>query len=447
VIQVSPTTHFPRAAAGHPKASQTAKKEGLFAKIFAGLLRNIKNSPDQFNNAAAEIPESGAGEKLSLVSKDEKTGKKVKPGGKAETASYGQPRAPETGKRGETKKSPADIFFAAPIGPPAGTPAGPPAASKTPHPGDGAAGGALAGAETAGEDVPLAGPEAPETPELSWEEPGRENPVQKGPGQENPAESLAFRFVPPEPSKPAEQGSDPGALKKDKAEAAESRPGKKNRERLTLEVRDLRQDQGLAGKDQEVTVTRELRSAGETELVVEIHSGGRSPADPGESRAFPAGPSQAFEDLLARELNQNLNGDIVRQAQIILKDGGEGTIRLSLKPASLGNVKIHLEMAENKIAGHIIVESNEALRAFEREIHSLEQAFKDSGFEGAALEMAVASGNGRDGGNRQWKEAEASPFFSERFAARLAASQYDAAGDSPVLSGFSGAVRQINMLV
>jgi flagellar hook-length control protein FliK len=96
---------------------------------------------------------------------------------------------------------------------------------------------------------------------------------------------------------------------------------------------------------------------------------------------------------------------------------------MTLKPESLGNVKIRLEMADNKIAGHIIVESNEALRAFEREIRSLEQAFRDSGFDGATLEMAVASESGQDGAGRQWEGGEASPFFSER----LAASTYEAA--------------------
>jgi flagellar hook-length control protein FliK len=78
-------------------------------------------------------------------------------------------------------------------------------------------------------------------------------------------------------------------------------------------------------------------------------------------------------------------------------------------------------MAENKITGHIVVESDEALRAFQREIGSLEQAFKDSGFEGADLSMSLASGNP---GADQKREGE--PFFPESFAAGQAASRYDA---------------------
>jgi flagellar hook-length control protein FliK len=123
-------------------------------------------------------------------------------------------------------------------------------------------------------------------------------------------------------------------------------------------------------------------------------------------------PALSFQNMLARELHENLNGDIVRHASIMLRDGGEGTIRLSLKPESLGTVKIRLEISENKIAGHIIVESDEAFRAFEQEIHSLEQSFRDSGFDGASLEMAFA----QDGGQRG-RNGEGSPFFSERLAA------------------------------
>jgi hypothetical protein len=134
----------------------------------------------------------------------------------------------------------------------------------------------------------------------------------------------------------------------------------------------------------------------------------------------------------------------------MLRDGGEGTIRLSLKPESLGNVKIRLEMTDNKIAGQIIVESDEALRAFEQEIRALEQAFRESGFEGASLEMAVAADGGQNGAGGQWKEGEASPFFSERMAASI----YDAASyeDLPAegsswFTGSSAGQAQVNLLV
>jgi flagellar hook-length control protein FliK len=109
----------------------------------------------------------------------------------------------------------------------------------------------------------------------------------------------------------------------------------------------------------------------------------------------------------------------VRHASVILRDSSEGTIRLALKPESLGNVKIRLEMAENKITGRIVVESEEALHAFEKEITSLEKAFVESGFEGANLEMSLAADSG---GAEQWQGTEA----SQSLMRLIAASHYEA---------------------
>jgi hypothetical protein len=161
------------------------------------------------------------------------------------------------------------------------------------------------------------------------------------------------------------------------------------------------------------------------------------PASPGggERAAAPRGGAGNFEEVLARELRQNLNSDIVRSAQVVLRDKGEGLIRLSLKPESLGNVKIRLELTENKITGRIVVESGEALRAFEREIASLEQAFRDSGYESAELNAFLAQ-DGRGSGGRE----EDKPFYSSRLAADKAASRYDEALErtDTSFSGFPG---------
>jgi hypothetical protein len=48
-------------------------------------------------------------------------------------------------------------------------------------------------------------------------------------------------------------------------------------------------------------------------------------------------------------------------------------------------------MTENKITGQIVVDSEEALNAFRREIASLEQAFKDAGFANADLNLSLTS--------------------------------------------------------
>ncbi|MDR1106531.1 MAG: flagellar hook-length control protein FliK [Treponema sp.] len=156
----------------------------------------------------------------------------------------------------------------------------------------------------------------------------------------------------------------------------------------------------------------------EAEMIVELR-GQKAPS--GDWKGPPAGNTGPFEHFLARELQQGLSDGIVREARLVLRDGGEGTIRLSLKPESLGNVKIRLEMAENKITGHVVVESEEALRAFERETHSLEQAFLDSGFDGAELDFSLAQG-GQGGNERredlffgEWKREAPSPEDAFRY--------------------------------
>lgn len=260
--------------------------------------------------------------------------------------------------------------------------------------------------------------------------------------------SLDRRDLKPTPQVPPSAGQ--GRAKKEgEPRSGDSKARERRHERVSLEVQDLR----TPGTTAAITagglkaVEEARNSGGEAEIAVELRGvSGKNGDIPVKDDARPA---QAFENILARELHENLNGDIVRQASLVLKDGGEGTIKLSLKPESLGKVKIHLEMAENKITGHIVVETNEALRAFEQEMHALEQAFQDSGFEGASLKMALDSRGGQDAAGQRWNGEEARPFFSER----VAASTYDAAVESAGIDGVSGGyIRSsgsvsVNMLV
>jgi flagellar hook-length control protein FliK len=200
----------------------------------------------------------------------------------------------------------------------------------------------------------------------------------------------------------------------------------RNRRRsATFEVRDFRSQTASASQHGiPVPAGFEARLPAEgasKDIILELRLPSQGQDASSATTSWEAKATQSFENILARELHQNLNNDIVRHASVALRDGNEGTIRLALKPESLGNVKIHLELAENKIIGHIVVESEEALRAFQKEISSLEKAFRDSGFEAANLEMSLAS-DGR-GAENQWQEAEASQFLNGQFAA----SRYDAA--------------------
>jgi len=195
------------------------------------------------------------------------------------------------------------------------------------------------------------------------------------------------------------------------------------KDKVTFDIRDQRT--GADGvKNTEVSSSRRVQADSSVrEITLEL----RLPADKAGNAAsspqtnWEVKASSALENMLARELHQNFNGDIVRHASMALRDGGEGTIKLALKPESLGNVKIHLELSENKITGHIVVESEEALNAFKKEISSLEQAFRDSGFTNADLNLSLTA----DGRNAESREQE-----EDAYRMRNIASLYDDYSDS-----------------
>ncbi|MDR2519397.1 MAG: flagellar hook-length control protein FliK [Spirochaetaceae bacterium] len=272
-----------------------------------------------------------------------------------------------------------------------------------------------------------------------------------GGAAENPPEEAARRFAQGRMKEAGAAAEGPGAPEVPaaaalvKAEAPASgragggeRAKEKRRERAALEVRDFRSWENTPQEPvREAPLARGPEPlAKDAALTADAAQAGRA----GERAPPEARPLRALEDMLAQELRQNLNGDIVRHAQIILRSSSQGTIRLTLRPETLGNVKIHLEMAENKVTGRIIVESSEALKAFDREIHGLEQAFKDSGFAGASLDTALSSGGRGDETERRPQ----GPFFSERFAA----ASYGGSEPAGFVEGglFGSAAPQINML-
>jgi len=218
--------------------------------------------------------------------------------------------------------------------------------------------------------------------------------------------------------------------------ASETR-GRKSKERLSVEVRDLRTGEGqkeaLAQAENTVSlkeaIESNLRPLSKTEIEIPVEldlSKGGVDGKSGDSTL-----NRTFEDALAAQLRGSLSADIVRDAAVIVRNGGEGTIRLSLRPASLGDVKIRLELTENKISGHIIVESSEALRAFERELPVLEKAFRDSGFSETSLEMFLASENSQGGGAFGSREERQERDF---LISAIAASRYETESDQSVIS-------------
>ena len=240
-----------------------------------------------------------------------------------------------------------------------------------------------------------------------------------------------------------------------RVEGSDSKKKDRRKERINLEVYDQRNSNPASSE--KTQAVSGLKGAGEgsasskdggnaAELVVRLHGkGGEAGGDDARTSQGAKASNGSFADSLARELRENYNSDIVRRASVVLKDGGDGLIRLSLKPESLGSVKISLELTDNRIAGHIIVESEEAMRAFEKELASLEQAFRDGGFDGASLELSLSSGDSGTGSGAGRRDAAEGmkPFYSER----IVAGGYDAAITREESTGFVNAASRGNALV
>jgi len=198
------------------------------------------------------------------------------------------------------------------------------------------------------------------------------------------------------------------------------------RDKVSFEVRDMRTAQNISTALADTSRVSGQAGAQELTLNLRIPEYDKSIMQAQTTWDAKANVSagSALENLLAREF-ANFNGDIVRHASIALKDGGIGTIKIALHPQTLGNVKIHLELTDNKITGRIVVDSQEALNAFRKEITSLEQAFKESGFADASLNLSLSA---------EQSGAEKQEFNEESFNRRIAASNYDDSYDSESVS-------------
>jgi hypothetical protein len=132
----------------------------------------------------------------------------------------------------------------------------------------------------------------------------------------------------------------------------------------------------------------------------------------------------SLSESLAARLKESAS-EIVRSAQIVLRGGDTGLIRLRLEPESLGNVKIELKMTEKQISGKIIVESDIAGEAFKSSMDSLRDAFAESGFETTRLELEVrngmSSGTGAEGGTNGGQSDDSDPYFSRSIRTLTAA--------------------------
>jgi hypothetical protein len=129
---------------------------------------------------------------------------------------------------------------------------------------------------------------------------------------------------------------------------------------------------------------------------------------------LPAGVPSTVANLtktLQSQLKGTLNADMVGQAKIMLSGRDNGEIRLVLHPEQLGEVRIHLKLAENTIGGTIYVDDKNVLEVFKDNMADLQQAFRDGGLDASNLQLAVFDGRGDTAaGGRQDRDSDDKTF-------------------------------------
>jgi flagellar hook-length control protein FliK len=132
------------------------------------------------------------------------------------------------------------------------------------------------------------------------------------------------------------------------------------------------------------------------------------------------------QQQLHRFLQEKGYGEIVRNARIMLREGGNGELRLNLSPKELGSVRVQLQLQDSHIAGRIIVENSTVREVFEQNLDQLQRAFQSQGLETGRLEVAVEQrGDGRERrGRGETGRGDGARIFEEH-TARLPDSFYE----------------------
>ena len=128
-----------------------------------------------------------------------------------------------------------------------------------------------------------------------------------------------------------------------------------------------------------------------------------------------------FQEMLTQQVQTNVP-DFVKAGNIVLRDNNQGSINMILKPEALGNVKINLQVADNVITGQITVHSKEAFEAFKQNMDSLRQAFQDSGYENAQLNLSFADGSSSGAFAQGEQQQSSQQFFANKTYSSYAAS-------------------------
>lgn len=133
----------------------------------------------------------------------------------------------------------------------------------------------------------------------------------------------------------------------------------------------------------------------------------------------------AFQEMFNQQIETSVP-EFVKAGRLVLRDNNSGSVNMILKPESLGNVKISLNVSDKVITGQITVNSKEAYEAFKENLENLKQAFQDSGFESASLNLSLANDNSGSSAFAQNERQEAfNEFFSNKVYGNYTASAED----------------------